>query len=159
MPDFGSRLPLNKLSTWQPGCWCVAMIRLCEAHTLANAGGPVQYPEQWVYFLWAPRDEAKPFALPVGWGVTRDPPYAEIYAEVGREPVLMLAPADIDLVSVLEWLQALDNPPGWLRSLIATKLELARICRLVAMRTAIVGEQSVGFARFLERLLEGAAHS
>jgi hypothetical protein len=158
MPDFGSLLPFNRLDQWKPGCWCVAMIPLCEAHRAGDGRGDLQYPEQWTYFLWAPRDDARPFALPVGWGVTEEPPYAEIFSEVGRQAILFLEDSDIDFVASLEWLLIVDEPPDWLRRIISSRLEEVKVARAATLRSMLGQGRQRGFAGFLQRVIAGAGN-
>jgi hypothetical protein len=155
MPDFGSYLPFRLLKTWQPGCWCVAMIELCEPHSAVLVGETFHYPEQWAYFLWPPRDEAKPFSTPAGWGVTGAPPYPEIYLEVGSAPLLRLPDNEVDEVSALEWLLIVDEPPAWLRLRIEAKLQQARRAREQRLWRELGSPDALAFRRFRQRVLCG----
>ncbi len=157
MPDFGTMLPFKQLQRWSPGCWCAALICLHDPCEVKRVDAGPSLPEQWAFFLWSPRDEAKPFALPCAWGVTGPPAYVRIYDKVGSAPILFLQDKDIDMVAVLEWLQALDTPPAWLAAAVAGRLDSAKAAKRRELRKLFNAPEEMAFRRFLRQVLATGA--
>jgi hypothetical protein len=108
---------LNQIDAWAPGCWCAAVLNLCEDHRVEDGTDTLFYPAQWVYFLWRPREEALPFAWPDSWCFTRSP-FDEIRKDVGDGRVYFLRDEETDWPILLDILLTCDAAPPWLRKLI-----------------------------------------
>lgn len=80
-------LPLNLLDSWLPGCWCVAVLKICDEGAEETERQLTRFPEQWAYMLWRPMDVAIPHVRPDRWGLTVGQPWDEVRHAVGTAPL------------------------------------------------------------------------
>lgn len=144
---------MNLLDEWVPGCWCAAVLKLCDEHIDETTRGAIRFPEQWMHVLWRPMTRALPFWRPDSWGFNVIHPQGLLNREVGAEPLYLLR-ADECLWSV--WLDvalACDRHEPW----FTEALSRARQVQLAVERRLYVdwyGHRAQDFERFFGNLLE-----
>lgn len=148
---------LNRVDRWVPGCWCVAVIKLCDNHKVTDGVDETFYPEEWAYFLWEPRDNALPFALPDGFAVESLSPLDEIFADIGQDRIYFLAEDEADWPMLLEILLACDNHPPWLGKIIRELQETKRNEQRQALINHYGASASQDFITDMRRLMENGS--
>ncbi|CAB3794475.1 hypothetical protein [Pararobbsia alpina] len=93
---------LNKINTWQPDCWCIAQLQLCDQHLEETPAEIFRYPAQWVWFAWRPGGRGLPFRLPDGWGLALEPADTALTDEIGTAPVYLLDEDQADWPALLD---------------------------------------------------------
>ncbi|MBC8752269.1 MULTISPECIES: hypothetical protein [Paraburkholderia] len=147
---------LNIITTWQPGCWCVAQLQLCAHHFEEAPTEVFRYPAQWAWFAWRPASTALPFRAPDGWGLTLEPPGPELAGEIGAAPVYLLDEAEADWPALLDILLVCDDLDPWLRSIVVQRHESERQARETRYAERYGVGESAAFERFLLRTVAGA---
>lgn len=72
---------------WVPGCWSAAVLQVSEQHIVwsdPEESEGTRYPAQWMFVLWRPFDETRPFRRPDAWGLTIGHPREEVARTVGE---------------------------------------------------------------------------
>lgn len=112
-----------------------------------------RYPEQWMFVVWRPMTEAKPFVRPDAWGLTIGRPEPELQRLVGQGAEVYLLADDECLWSA--WLtipQICERYEPWLTSAIEEALGVQR----AAERARCVdwyGSEQAQFNKFLKQVL------
>jgi hypothetical protein len=57
----------KRIDAWRPGCWCAAMLKLCDVHVVEREHEDTRYPEQWMAVLWRPDGWAFTVGSPQPW--------------------------------------------------------------------------------------------
>jgi hypothetical protein len=128
---------INWVPNWESDCWCFDRRPLHFAHrtTYTNEHGAISqefdFNHDWVWVLWAPRDEAKPHVLPRAWGFAKGEEWSSIRNKIGLKPVLYLQPGECDWVYLCDVIEACCDKAASLESLRANEhlLNLSRIQR------------------------------
>jgi hypothetical protein len=81
----------ERIDGWRPGCWCAAMLKLCDEHIVEGEHEDTRYPEQWMAMLWRPMAQALPWWRPDGWAFTVGLPLPWIAQSVDGAAVYFLA--------------------------------------------------------------------
>ncbi|WP_225783979.1 hypothetical protein [Xenophilus sp. Marseille-Q4582] len=63
---------------WKPGCWSIALRKVCDVRLLETEAEIERYPEQWAFVLWRPMEAPQPFVRPDCWGFTIGSPDDEV---------------------------------------------------------------------------------
>lgn len=149
---------LNKCLEWIPGCWCAATIQLCERGSLIEDGGRSHFPAQWAYFVWMPRANALPHAVPTGWGFLLRSPEPYLAEIIDGAPVYFLKEFEADWPTLLDILLEYDPSPPWLEERIQQLREKAAARRREHWAT-LYGDDRPAFEEFMRKLLPDTAYN
>jgi hypothetical protein len=149
---------LNTCPEWIPGCWCAATIQLCERGSLIEDGGRSRHPAQWAYFVWTPRDNALPHAVPNGWGVLLHSPEPDLADIIDGAPVYFLQEFEADWPTLLDILLSCEPSPPWLEERILQLREKAAVRRREHWAW-LYGDNRPAFEAFMRRLLPDTAYN
>lgn len=149
---------LNRLETWEPGCWCAAMIQLNEPHPRAEPdGGLSQRPPYWACFAWAPQVRPMFFTPPTSWATMPIHPDGVLAGKTGNEPVYLLAEHEVDWPSLLEILLTCDDIPAWLWQRVS-HLQESKIRVRRANLLQLYGHDRTAFEAYMQRVLSLPDH-
>lgn len=142
------------LMQWQPGCWCAAVLKLCDQHIVwENEDQGTRYPDQWMFSLWRPMRESKPFIRPDAWGLTIGHPREELRNLVGDAAnVYMLQDGECLWSSWLTIPQVCDRYEPWLTTAIEETITTQRAAER-ARYLQWYGSEQMQFNQFLKKVL------
>lgn len=149
---------LNTCPEWIAGCWCAATIQICESGSLIEDGGRSRFPAQWAYFVWTPRDNALPHAVPNGWGILLHSPEPDLAKIIDGAPVYFLQEFEADWPTLLDILHACEPSPPWLEE------RILQLCEKAAARrrehwARLYGDNRSAFEEFMRKLLPDTAYN
>lgn len=144
---------MNYLDAWEPGCWCIATMQLCDRFTRDEEEGETHYPAQWVYFAWEPHDNTLPHAVPSGWGVLLNNPEEDLEEIIDGAPVYVLKEFEADWPTLLDVLLACAFLSPWLEDIISGHRATADRRRREHWM-ALYGDDRPAFEAFMRKLLD-----
>jgi hypothetical protein len=141
----------NYLDIWQPGCWCASTLKLCSTHLTEHDGEATRYPEQWIFVLWRPINEPRPYIHPDCWGITVGDPSSEIFSSSEGDPIYLLSDDECLWSAWIDIALHCDQYEPWIVEHLLTlkdrQLELEK-----NRNTARYGGVDQEFHQFLSRL-------
>lgn len=144
---------LNLLDDWQPGCFCAATIKLCDALEEEWPDEIVRTPAQWAWFAWEPRDNALPFVYPQGWGISLEDPLHVLAEELGEVALYLLKEGEADWVGLLDILLICDDSPPWLYEQIKARQQEKRRASHGFLREYYGCDSGGAFQHFMQAVL------
>lgn len=145
---------MKQIDHWEPGCWVVALLKLCGPFQVETESKIVRYPEQWTYFLWRPMERALPHVTPDCFTLTVGAPLDDLATKVGSNPVYILRECECDWPSWLEILLVCDNNPPWLREIIEARQDEKRREMRHRLQYSYGPGDEFEFQSFIMRVLE-----
>lgn len=142
---------INWIDSWYPGCWCFDRRPVYAAQ---RQGGKYNYEHGWVWFLWEPRDEAKPHVVPTAWGFENGLIEPNIIDLVGTDRVYALQSDEADWSYLCDVLFACDDMTPQVRAEIKQLSEAARRENLQRLANSFESVDSEDFTMFMECCLQ-----
>lgn len=155
-PSSQARPPLNLIDRWQPGCWCGAALLTSPAHEVEGPDNIDRYPEQWMFVVWRPTEQAWPFSRPDCWGHTIGAPWSAMAKAAGGSALLLLGEANCLWSAWWEISLTCDSSEPW----YTDALRRCRDEQLVAERRRYAqwyGSDVEEFQHFMSDVLAGTA--
>ena len=143
---------LNICPEWVPGCWCAATIQICQRGFVIEEDERACFPAQWAYFVWTPRDNARPYAVPNGWGVLPNSPEPDLAEIIDGAPVYFLQEFEVDWPTLLDIILECEHPEPWLEQHLLRQRKMAETRRRENWRT-LYGDDRPAFESFMRKLL------
>jgi hypothetical protein len=143
---------MNYRDAWEPGCWCIATLQLCERFSREEEDGPTHYPAQWIYFVWEPHDNALPHVEPEGWGILMNEPEVDLAEIIDGAPVYVLKEFEADWPTLLDILLACAFLSPWLEDIISGHRTLAARRRRERWMS-LYGDDRPAFEAFIRKVL------
>lgn len=144
---------LNLLNDWRPGCFCAAIIKLCDVCVEEQPDEIARTPAQWAWFAWVPLDDARPFSHPQGWGISLLDPLYTLAEELGAVDLYLLKDNEVDWFSLLDILLVCDNSPPWLRVHIKVRQREQRQAARCFYLERYGGDGGAAFQQFMRMVL------
>lgn len=148
---------INWITAWRPGCWCFdrrpiySEQRPRGVHTRKLS--QYDFTHAWVWFLWAPRDEACPHAMPHAWGFANEDDWSLVHDLTGTDAVFHLGPGQADWSYLCDVLVACDDMAARVAKEIAILQSEERQMNLQRIADAFSAPESRDFQKFIETSL------
>ena len=149
---------LNTCLEWVPGCWYAATLKICERGSIIEDGRRARFPAQWVYFVWTPRDNALPYAVPNGWGILPNSPEPDLAEIIDGAKVYFLQEFEVDWPTLLDIVLECEHAQPWLEEQLLRQRNKAVMRRREHWRM-LYGDDRPAFETFMRKLLVDHDHN